>query len=104
MEDLIRVAAGLNAPSFVIENARAALQIRLSKSALKPHWSVTPGFWVGLIGTVFGVAGVVIAWLSFRHDVQEPKPVSQDQKSATVNNAPPSKGATNLPVTKPPAK
>jgi hypothetical protein len=104
LEDLIRVAAEFNAPPFVIENARTALQIHLSKAALKPNWSVTPGFWIGVISTVATILGSWVAWITYRHDSQELKPAVQGHVSATVNNALPSKGATNLPVTKPPAK
>jgi hypothetical protein len=96
LEDLIRVAAEFNAPSFVIEDAQTALQIHFAKAALKPHWSVTPGFWIAVVSTLTGIVGIGIGWLAFRHDVQEPKPapVNHPDKSERLSTS-----STNLPHT-----
>jgi hypothetical protein len=104
LEDFIRIAANHGVPSTIIRDAKTALQILLTKESLKPHWSVVPAFWVGFISAAATILGIWIAWITFRHDSQELKPAIQGHESETVNNALSSKGATNLPVTKPPAK
>ena len=51
LEDFLRVASvgDYQIPQVFFEDARAALQLRLARAALKPHWSVTPNFWLTFI-------------------------------------------------------
>jgi hypothetical protein len=93
LEDFLRVASlgEYQIPQVFFEDARAALQVRLARAALKPHWSITPNFFVAVIAGLATLAGVVIAWIELRG--RSPAPANhaiQEKNKPASTNSPPS--------------
>jgi len=50
-----------------------AIRAELALRSAAPHWSQTPAFWVGVVGTVVGIGAFIMACLAY----WKPQPVPQ---------------------------
>jgi hypothetical protein len=102
LEDFLRDASlgEYQIPQEFFEDARAALQLRMARAALKPHWSVVPNFWVTVLAAIAGVAATVICLFEWRqHHLQDEQRVPANHPDKTESSSPAS--TNSLPYSPP---
>lgn len=47
--------------------ALAERERRYFRELKRPHWTVTPTFWVALVGSLAAIAAAIISWFAWQH-------------------------------------
>jgi len=98
LEEYIRLAPIYGQQCFV-GDAQATLHRKAAQAALKPHWSITPGFIVGVLAMIFAAIAawpVIQGWIPAARHADKAASFQSPQSNSVPAKLPASKTTNSV--------